>query len=434
MRRLHRGHWALVLAIGLVLPRAASAGPEIFSITPESGQAGIPIQIKGKGLAKTGRVVFGIGHLNRQARFKVISDQEIEVLAPECYRAGAAATIAVFTETGAAVAMPATVQTIRSSVQGTNVAESGESFCHVLGGGILTTATSVAVIEKDGVVLHSSSPAMHFVKRGGTLLEFRNPSGIVFYERGAQLGPGVVIANRPAPVTLVRVPEITACPGIGPFRYRAPLIPDLSKAPETPPLIRGFSPRAAGAGEMITLTGKGFARTKSVRFLGQTGGSTDSGFRLVSDHELRVEVPEADALRGPQLLAVVTTEGVAVTVPRNATIRPTALALSRRNRGLVRASMLWIGSGEMVVSVPSQSIFIAPGGMVTQADQNHHYFIQHAGRLGDGGGNPSTVFFEPDAILPDRLKRAPIGELAQVIVPSPVDDSFVILGGTYVRR
>ena len=48
------------------------------------------------------------------------------MLVPECYRPGAAATVAVFTEGGAAVAMPATVQTVRSSVQGTNVAEAGE--------------------------------------------------------------------------------------------------------------------------------------------------------------------------------------------------------------------------------------------------------------------------------------------------------------------
>ena len=78
------------------------------------------------------------------------------MLAPDCYRPGAAATVAVFTEQGVAVAMPATVQTVRSPVQGTNVAETGESFYHVLDGGVLSTRRSVAVIEKGGVVVQSS--------------------------------------------------------------------------------------------------------------------------------------------------------------------------------------------------------------------------------------------------------------------------------------
>jgi hypothetical protein len=223
----------------LVLPPVMSAGPEIFSITPESGPAGIPVRITGKGLATTGRVVFAIDRALSRARFKVISDEEIEVLVPECYRPGAAATVAVFTESGAAVAMPATVQTVRSSVRGANVAEAGETFYHVQSGGAVSSAESVAVIEKGGVVAHSTNAAMHFVKSGGTLLEFRNRAGIVFYEPGAQLGPGVARPNQRAEVTLVRVPEITECPGVGPFRYVAPPRPDLSEARAVPPLIKG---------------------------------------------------------------------------------------------------------------------------------------------------------------------------------------------------
>ncbi len=431
--------WTLVVVIGMVLPPVASAGPEIFSMTPESGPAGIPVQLKGKGLATTGRVVFAIDRTLRRARFKVISDEEIEVVVPECYRPGAAATLAVFTESGAAVAMPATVQTVRSSVQGANVAEAGETFYHVQSGGVVSSAESVALIEKGGVVVHSTNAAMHFVKSGGTLLEFRNPGGIVFYEPAAQLGPGVARPNQRAAVTLVRVPEITACPGVGPFRYVAPLLPDLSEARAVPPLIRGFSPRAGGSGEIITLTGKGFARTNAVLFLGQAGGSRAAGFRVVSDRELRVEIPERETTTGPQLLAVVTGEGVTVTVPRNQTISPAAAAPHRRRRAqlrtdLIRTGLMWINSGEMVNSVPSQSVFISPGGLVTQADNNHNYFVQHDGRLGDFGGNPSSVFFEPDAIVPDRLKRAPIGEMARAIVPSPVSEAFLVLGAPLASR
>jgi hypothetical protein len=277
------------------------------------------------------------------------------------------------------------------------------------------------------------------VKSGGTLLEFRNRGGIVFYEPAAQLGPGVARPNQPAAVTLVMVPEITACPGVGPFRYVAPLVPDLSEARAVPPLIRGFSPRAGGSGEIITLTGKGFARTNAVLFLGQAGGSRAAGFRVVSDRVLRVEILERETTTGPQLLAVVTSEGVAVTVPRNQTISPAAAAPRRRRAAhqrtaVIRTGLMWINSGEMVNSVPSESVFISPGGLVTQADQNHNYFVQHDGRLGDSGGNPSSVFFEPSAIVPDRLKRAPIGEMVRVIVPSPVSEAFLVLGAPLASR
>ena len=147
-----------------------------------------------------------------------------------------------------------------------------------------------------------------------------------------------------------------------------------------------------------------------------------------------MEVPDADATTAPQLIAVLTSRGLAVTVPRNQTIRPIALARFRRNPALLRAALLWIGSGDIVGSVASQSIFISPGGLVTQAEANRVYFIQHDGRLGDSGRNPSAVFFEPGAILPDRLKQAPVGQPVPVIVPGPVDQPFVILRTPDVRR
>jgi hypothetical protein len=433
MQRQKRSHWALVLAIALVIPARALAGPEIYSIEPESGSAGTPIQLKGSGLRTTRRVAFAIGRTIRIASFKVVSDQEVDVLAPECYRPGAAATVAVFTEHGVAVAMPATVQTVRTPVQGANAAESGETFFHVLDGGVVSNAGGVAVIEKGGVVVQSNAPAMQFVKSGGTLLEFRNASGIVFYEFAAKLGPGVVRPNRPAPVTLVRLSEITACPGVGPFRFVAPTIPVLASAPTAPPVIRGFSPHGTQAGEIVTLTGSGFARATDVSFVGPAGVSRSAGFRVVSDHELKVEVPEGGATTSSQFLAVVTTEGMAVTVPRSQTIRPLALPAVRRNAAQLRQALLWIGSGDMVGFVPNQSIFISPGGLVTNSEADRVYFVQHDGRLGDSGQNPRAVFFEPGAIVPERLRKDPVGQPVPVIVPSPVDEPFVILRRPDVR-
>jgi hypothetical protein len=210
-------------------------------------------------------------------------------------------------------------------------------------------------------------------------------------------------------------------------------LPVLDNVAAGPPAIRAFSPRAARPGEIVTVTGSGFARTTEVSFLGSTRGLQVAGFRVVSDRELKVEVPEGETTTSPQILAVVTTEGLAVTVPRNQTIRPSAVALSRRNPALFRAALLWIGPGDIVGSVISRSVFVSRGGLVTQAAASHVYFVQHDGKLGDAGQNPSAVFFEPGAIVPDRLKVAPVGLAVPVIVPSSVDDPFVIIGSRYNR-
>ena len=273
-----------------------------------------------------------------------------------------------------------------------------------MNGGVLTAAASVAVIEDGGVVVQSDKPPIQFVKRGGTLLEFRSAHGIVFYETAAKLGPGVVRPNQPAPCTLVRVPEITACPGVGPFRYVAPLLPDLETAPQAPPSIRGFSPRAARPDGIVTLVGNGFARTTAVLFVGQSGGVRTGGFRVLSDRELRVEVPDPDGAAGPQIPAVVTTLGMAVAVPVHQTLRAGLPVFTRNMAAAARTALLWVGSGDIIGAVPNQSIFIAPGGLSTRAEANRVYFVQHGGKLGDSAAAPASVFFEPDANIPDRLK------------------------------
>ena len=216
---------------------------------------------------------------------------------------------------------------------------------------------------------------------------------------------------------------------------RPPLHQTLSDAPRRSAADLAGSPRVRpNPASSSRSPARGSARTTEVRFLGQNGGSRAAGFRIVSDRELKVEVPEAEATTTPQLLTVETAQGLAVTVPRNQTIRPTALALFRRGAARLRPALFWIGSGEMVNSTASQLVFVSPGGLVTQAEANRQYFVQHDGRLGDSGGNPSAVFFEPGAILPDRFKRAPIGQPVPVIVPSPVDQTFVIVRAPDVRR
>ena len=128
------------------------------------------------------------------------------------------------------------------------------------------------------------------------------------------------------------MPRGRAIPISGSARART-----LPNAPAGPPLIRGFSPPAAAGGEIVSLTGTGFARTTEVRFLGRHGRFA----RGRVPHHLGSRAHGGSARRrgrqahGPQLLAVATTEGLAVTVPRHQTIRPGILPPFRRQSGVV---------------------------------------------------------------------------------------------------
>jgi hypothetical protein len=437
----------------------ARAGPEIFAITPETGPAGTPVQIKGRDLKATKHVLFAVGSTAKTARFQVVSDEELQVIVPRYYRAGAAATVAVLTRSGMAVAMPASVQTIRGAAHGHSGNEPGAGFYHVLSRGRVLSAESVALIEHGGVVERSRTPAMHLVKKGGALLEFSNPNGIVFHEHDAVLGPALFNPRQTAPQRFFHVQNITASPGVGPFLYQSAPRPDPAAAPAVPPTISSVVPPAAGAGDVITLKGKGFARTTEVFFLNSQAQARSAGFRIVSDRQLEVEVPDKDAITGPQVVVVITTEGLTLTLPRNGTIRP---GVARPNPGgthwpLPQGAILWFGPGDDVPpGAGNHLFFIARGGQVGATQLGATYFVQRGGaltrdredlvgalrlrglpkhvtrslaRLGNGG----RVYFEPGAILPEELRETPVGHETPAIVPSFFDQPFVILAGPLYR-
>ncbi len=447
--------WLLALASWVASSSLAWAGPEIFALSPESGPAGCSIAIKGKGLKTSQQVLFAVGRTVKSASFRVISDSELQVIAPEYYRPGAAATVAVLARSGLTVAMPAAVQVVRTRTAGiSGHLEPGATFYHVLRGGWVDQADSVAMIENGGVVAQSLTPAMHLVKRGGALMDFNNPNGLVFYEPGAVLGNAlmsfgdpqpnvyagaanawIVSHGHPLPDAYIAVPRIVASPGVGPFIYERPA-PAPAAAPAGPPWIGSVVPAAAGAGEVITLSGRGLARTTEVLFMDPLGLERAAGFRTISDQVLKVEIPDLDLMTGQQILVVSTTEGLTVTVPRQWTIRPAMAPRSRQGWPVVRAATFgfnWVAPGDEVQArFGSRLTFVEPGGMVSGTSGT--FFIKQGGRMDFMGGPPPHVYFEPGAIIPDWLKRAPAGHEVRAIVPSFFDQPFVILAGPRLRR
>jgi hypothetical protein len=448
--------WPLVLAAGLVVPTPARGGAEIFAITPETGPAGTEVRIKGRGLKGTKHVLFAVGGTAKTARFRVLSDEELQIVTPEYYRPGAAATVAVLGPTGLAVAMPAAVQTIRRGTRGTNGNEPGAGFYHVLRGGRVQSAESVALIEGGGVVDGSRAPAMQLVKNGGVLMEFSNPNGIVFHEPGAVLGPAMFSPGHTPAQRIFHVQRITASSGVGPFIYQGTPRPDAAGIPAVPPGIEAVVPPAAGAGDIINLKGQGFARTTEVLFVNQNGQSRSAGFRIVSDRQLKVEVPDKDVITGTQLVMVVTTEGLTVTLPRGGILRPGQIFPALPGRQFPQDAILWLGRGDVLAdSGGSRLVFIAPGGQVGTSRPGATFFVRRDGALAADRRGPEVwsgvpgvpgegtrslarlagvhVFYEPGAILPEELKQAPLGHETPAIVPSFFDRPFVILPGPLFR-
>jgi hypothetical protein len=424
---------SLALTLVLVLAPGVFADPEIFSLNPETGPAGTVITIKGKGLETTEHVVFAVGRTVKPARFKVVSDRELEVIAPEYYRPLAAATVAVFTRSGATVAMPATAQTIRDSPRsavsrGAVSRDLGTSFYHVLDGGVVNMATSVSLIESGGIVEFGTRSGMHFVKRGGMLLDFENPNGIIFHEPGAIFGPE--IGRSRLRLTFIKVPSVSVSPGVGPFLYDRILPPDPGNVPALPPEIRSIEPQSAAAGDIITLHGHGFSRATSVLAVEGVDRPRSAGFRVVSDTILKVEVPDESSSVGPQLLIVLTTEGVTITVPRDRTVR------AARNNAITpnHHPFYWVDSGDIAELGGGVPVFIKKGGLLTRSGSSL-VFVEHGGRLADdASGPPIDLYHEPGAVVPQSFKNGRNAHEVPRVVPSFLPHAFVVSPGPVFRR
>lgn len=404
--------------------------PEIFGLSPDEGPVETRIRLEGRHLKDTTAVVFSAGWTVRRARFKVLSDRELEVIAPSFLREGTPATVAVITHHGATVGVPADALTVDQ--QGAGSRERA-AFYHVMQGGRVPVANGISLIEAGGSVNKSHSVGMHFVKRGGVLMGFPNGEGAVFLEHGAILGPKFRDPSAAeAHVKLVPVREIRPSPGIAPFLFRAP--EPLPGAAARVPHIQRIAPPAGIYGEIITLSGVGFTGTTDVYFCnGLHNALTPAGFQVVSDRTLRVEVPAAGGAplpkpprvpfvpggrvavsshvsARPQFLIVVNPKGATVTVPADVSGRPL-----REVYDLFQ----YVGPGRQSTRV-NGVYYVASGGVA--AHSAGLVFLKDGSRLaaGDVGG----VFCEPDVVVPGDLSGRKNVHRVNHIEASPVRVPF----------
>ncbi len=306
----------LVVACGTVCIRSARAeAPEIRLLDPSEGHVGQKFKIVGDHLAKTRSIRFYFGHTSRAAPFRVLSEQELEVTVPENAQRPVEAILVLDHPDGVTVTCPAIETVVREDRQRLIPDQISDQFAflHVIRGGALWTVSATTVVEEGGIVdsLAATCP-LAFVKSGGTIGELRRDSRPdVFCEPGARVrfdefGYG-------CPTQIHHVKSIRLAEGVGPFvLQRAPLSGELKQA-SAPPTIVSVSPSFIHPGDFLTVKGSGFVGVTAVYTIGRTARLSFA--RVVSDTELRVEIPEPMQTGHAELL-VINDLGTAVTLSR----------------------------------------------------------------------------------------------------------------------
>jgi hypothetical protein len=398
----------LSLVIGFVLcaivhaARLSKNAPEIFSIDPGEGPAGTVVKMTGSGFQSTRYVLFAAGRTGQQAKFKVLSDKELEVTAPIYLREGTSATVVVVTSSGAAVGVPASVLEVDHRQHG---GRNTATFYHVFNGGVLDSSAGVVLVDEGGQASAHDASAICFVKNNGTLLNAERFSGLVIHEPGANLQTGPQPYN---PSTrLLKVPVITASVGVEPFIYQRAEVPRTRA--ESPPEVKGLLPNRVPRGGVVTLRGKGFSETSEVLFVAaeHAANGLSAEYRIVSNSVLEVEVPDLHFTE--VRLVVINPKGATLVVAQNdlSTFRRSSNRTESRAPGgrVSRTSHVkrsaepatLVGSGATVKVAGTRGVYIVEkGGRVTHTGGSCAYFVKNGGTV-DGSGGRAFVVREPEA-------------------------------------
>jgi hypothetical protein len=341
-----------------------------------------------------------VGKVPREARFKVVSDAELQVTAPVCLRGGASAILAISSENGATVCIPASVRDVEQMESGSL---GDAALCHVLNHGVAMEPTGIVLVEEGGVSRAPDAMPIAFVHKGGVLYDAERFSGLLVYE------PGAVIkgdSRHRSPFRPIQVPAITASVGVEPFVYHRPNTFD--GAATAPPVVQALRPELSQPGDILTLTGTGLSESTEVLFVSDgLGGRAPqtAGFRVVSDGELEVELP--DNSRGSGYLIVVNPKGATLVASRS----DVAPYISARDRVQMRVSRGAGGGGHSLerplIRVGAQSVvsdgggsaiyFVDQGGLIARTGGSCLFFVKSGGRVSFGGSGGQQVFYETGA-------------------------------------
>jgi len=203
------------------------------------------------------------------------------------------------------------------------------------------------------------------------------------------------------------VPVITASVGVEPFVYHRAEVPPTRA--ESPPEVKALSPGRAPRGGVVTLRGKGFSETSEVLFVvaEHAGNALSAEFRIVSDSELEVEIPELQTT--DVRLLVINPKGATLVVAQNdlSTFRRSShrtgsraqTGRSSQPKHLKRTAepVTLVGSGATVNDPGTRGVyFVEKGGRVMHTGGSSVYFVKNGGTV-EGSGGRVLVVREPQA-------------------------------------
>ena len=381
----------------------ATAAPVVKSMSPGEVRSGDVLEVQGAGFKGTREVLFVSGIAVKQAKFKIIADDHLEVVFPEFYLGTGSASIIVVGMDSVTVAMSNKMKTVDVN-SGSRVSA---PFLNVLKDGIVHhDCAAIAVIQDGGLVAKSHGSAVCFVKTNGTLAEFGG--AIIFHEPGAIYGPKLQAMKTPP--KLVAVHEITISPDVDPVLIKKPEV--TRPVTRQPPFLASIAPAMAMPGDIVVLSGRHLGHVTKVLFVDMARGPVEAGFKAIHDDVLRVEVPQGVTRR--QLVVVMNPTGAAVNITENPP--PPFQTFDRQaahQEMFNSASFLleYVRMGQIESSGGGSRIYVIPkGGTVAHAGGGCCFFVRNGGRLSADVGGGCTIFHEPGAIVPTAaVKNLPAG-------------------------
>lgn len=353
----------------------------ISSIVPNEGAAGAMLRLHGKGFTGTKKVTFIVQSLaEKDAVFKVISDEELSVIAPEYLEAGLEAAVLVHSDAGVTVSTPNA-----DTVIVTEPGQQKDGYARAIRkGGISESGGMISLVEDSGIL---ASPAViTLIKKGGRLAASPARS-TVYYEPGG-LFEGDVKKHE----NQLEVPRVTLSPVKSLYTFTMPKHAEGES--KSPPRIASVTPDHGKPGDIIVLRGAGFLGTESVAFFPGQGDQGKAGFEVVSDEVLRLQVAASRKwYRSGDIIVVQTPKGLTLAIGKDTPKIEGDADARHRVKWITKGGVFRGGGGGAMYLVDEGGILMRSGG------GGCTYFVKEGGSLLGTGGGGATIFHEPKAVF-----------------------------------
>lgn len=411
----------------------------ILDFIPKTGPAGTSITFIGSGFATTQRVRFFVARAMKDAKFTIVDDQTLTVVAPEYLRAGAEAVIVVETRAGIIAAVPSDGRVVDDSNPREMDLPKDLNFTVVRDGGLSRSLIGAVTVERGGILLGHNSPVDKAVRYGPYFLR-RGSRASVDIPQMVYHEPDVDLTKPRGASLRESVPKITISP-VGLFRYTAaPSLATNIAAPDKPksPHITSLGPLEVLPSDIVVLQGSGFTGTQRVFVYGRqlTGGHRhhyEAGFQVVSDRELRVEVPDEFQYgtwttpdRNLHTVIVITETGATFSVGRSEFKKIDTLEGSAPS-GMLR----WIVAPGLAIA--SDWCLVEDGGIATHVSSSEVLFVKRGADLRSSSLSPKTLICYERGFAIDKMKRSGFGEPFSTLFEVPEIQPSIVAEPLRVR-